>query len=70
MYAPPLNIRVFDKRKFGYAPLVGQCIIYSLNEYMQEASPREGSSALTKRKIMIVIYLNHIKIVEIVKCIF
>ena len=33
MYAPPLNIKVYDKRKFGHTPLVGSHVISSLERY-------------------------------------
>ena len=36
LYAPPLNIRIFDKRNFGftqYMPLVGIHIIKSLKDF-------------------------------------
>ena len=37
IYAPPLNIRVFDHRKFGRKPLIGVHSIKTLNHYRPEA---------------------------------
>ena len=33
VYSPPINIRVFDQRKFGYIPLIGSCTLTSLKEF-------------------------------------
>ena len=33
LYAPPLNIRIFDKRNFGRLPLVGTHVIKSLKDF-------------------------------------
>ena len=33
LYAPPLNIRILDKRSFGRMPLVGTHIIKSLKDF-------------------------------------
>ena len=33
LYAPPLNIRIFDKRNFGRLPLVGIHVIKSVNDF-------------------------------------
>ena len=33
LYAPPLSIRIFDKRNFGRLPLVGTHIIKSLKDF-------------------------------------
>ena len=38
LYAPPLNIRVRDHRKFGRAPIVGVCSIPSLVRTSSPAS--------------------------------
>lgn len=38
IYAPPLNIRVFDNRKFGNRPLVGSTSIKSLAVYNRDLS--------------------------------
>ena len=36
LYAPPLNIRILDKRSFGRMPLVGTHIIKSLKDFHVE----------------------------------
>ena len=36
LYAPPLNIRILDKRSFGRQPMVGTHIIKSLKDFHVE----------------------------------
>ena len=55
VYSPPLNIRVFDQRKFGYSPLVGNCTITSLKEYEDKNAP-DGGSALQSNQTLFVLH--------------
>ena len=41
LYAPPLNIRVMDKRSFGRCPLVGTHVVKSLKPFLVEPKPSE-----------------------------
>lgn len=52
-YAPPLNIRVFDNRKFGRKPCVGSYAISNVMEYAKEAvdSSWKGKSTRTGRAV-------------------
>ena len=42
LYAPPLNIRVMDKRSFGRCPLVGTHIVKSLKPFLVEPKPSKS----------------------------
>ena len=46
LYAPPLNIRILDKRNFGRMPMVGTHIIKSLKDFHVEPvlSPEERAA--------------------------
>uniref|UniRef100_A0A4X2M035 Dysferlin n=1 Tax=Vombatus ursinus TaxID=29139 RepID=A0A4X2M035_VOMUR len=49
LYCPPIIIKVIDNRQFGRRPVVGQCTIHSLEQflcdpYSSENSPPETSS--------------------------
>ena len=33
LYMPPINIRVFDNRNFGFTPLIGVCTIKEYSKY-------------------------------------
>ena len=39
MYAPPLNIRIFDKRAFGQLPMVGVHVIKTLQDFHIDPTP-------------------------------
>jgi len=41
LYAPPLNIRVLDKRAFGRQPMVGTHVIGSLKAYYTDPTPEK-----------------------------
>ena len=41
LYAPPLNIRVCDKRAFGRQPMVGTHVIGSLKTYYTDPTPEK-----------------------------
>lgn len=41
LYAPPLNIRVCDKRAFGRQPMVGTHVIGSLKSYYVDPTPEK-----------------------------
>ena len=41
LYAPPLNIRVLDKRAFGRQPMVGTHVIGSLKDYYIDPTPEK-----------------------------
>ena len=42
LYAPPLNIKVMDKRSFGRCPLVGTHIVKTLKPFIVEPKPSEA----------------------------
>lgn len=46
LYAPPLNIRILDKRNFGRMPMVGTHIIKSLKDFHVDPvlSPEEKAA--------------------------
>ena len=46
MYAPPLNIRILDKRAFGQLPMVGVHVIKTLQDFHVDPAP--GMSSLVR----------------------
>ncbi len=38
-YAPPLNIKILDKRAFGQLPMVGTHIIKTLEDFVIDPTP-------------------------------
>ena len=42
LYAPPLNIRVMDKRSFGRCPLVGTHVVKSMKPFIVEPKPSQS----------------------------
>ena len=42
LYAPPLNIRVMDKRSFGRCPLVGTHVVKTLKPFIVEPKPSQS----------------------------
>ena len=52
VYSPPINIRVFDQRKFGYIPLIGSCTLTSLKEFEDDVP--QGMTALQGSLLVII----------------
>ena len=42
LYAPPLNIRVMDKRSFGRCPLVGTHVVKCMRSFIVEPKPSQS----------------------------
>lgn len=38
-YAPPLNIKILDKRAFGQLPMVGTNVIKTLEDFVVDPTP-------------------------------
>ena len=47
IYAPPFTIRVYDRRLFGQTPLVGSCVIKSLEKFI--VSPPQESDQMRRK---------------------
>ena len=45
VYAPPLNIRILDKRTFGRLPMVGTHIVKSLKDFHRDPVPSDAHKA-------------------------
>lgn len=51
LYAPPVNIRILDKRSFGRLPMVGTHIIKSLKDFHVEPVLSPAERAALKGKL-------------------